>query len=154
MKATVINQFGGPEVFESAELVKPEVKAGHIVVKVAASSVNTVDMMIREMGEGLPFHPSLPAVLGMDFAGVVDAVGEGVTRFAVGDEVYGCAGGLADLPGALAEYMLADENLVALKPRNISMREAAALGMLHCSWRSIGIQRYIRLLVAVSKANW
>ena len=57
MKAAVIRQFGSSEVFETADVQKPEVKAGHVLVKVAVSSVNTVDMMLREMGEGLPFHP-------------------------------------------------------------------------------------------------
>lgn len=54
--------------------------------------------MIRQLGqENLPLSPDLPAVLGMDFAGTVEAVGEGVAGFAPNDEVYGCAGGLADL---------------------------------------------------------
>ena len=61
----------------------------------------------------------------MDFAGSVEAIGEGVTTFAPGDEVYGCAGGLADLQGALAEYIAADARLIAKKPQSISMREAA-----------------------------
>ncbi|MEZ9008378.1 zinc-dependent alcohol dehydrogenase family protein [Pseudomonadota bacterium] len=130
MKATAIRAFGGTDVFETMELPKPEVKPGHVVVKVAATSINTIDMMIRDMGEALPFHPQLPGVLGMDFAGTVEAVGEGVTEYAVGDEVYGCAGGLGDLQGALAEYMLADANLIAQKPANISMREAAALPLV------------------------
>lgn len=131
MKAMTINAFGGSEVFEAAEIAKPEVKAGHVVVKVAATSVNTVDTMIRQMGEDLaPLSPALPGVLGMDFAGTVESVGEGVTEFAIGDEVYGCAGGLADLQGALAEYMLADIKLIAHKPKTISMREAAAIPLV------------------------
>ncbi|MGR5108123.1 zinc-dependent alcohol dehydrogenase family protein [Vibrio jasicida] len=130
MKAAVIRQFGSSEVFETADVQKPEVKAGHVLVKVAASSVNTVDMMLREMGEGLPFHPQLPGILGMDFAGTVEAVGEGVTEYTVGDEVYGCAGGLGDLQGSLAEYMVADADLIAHKPRNLSMREAAAIPLV------------------------
>ncbi|WP_341663846.1 zinc-dependent alcohol dehydrogenase family protein [Vibrio sp.] len=130
MKATVIRAFGGTDVFETTELPKPEATPGHVVVKVAASSVNTIDMMIRDMGEALPFHPALPGVLGMDFAGTVEAVGEGVTEYSVGDEVYGCAGGLGDLQGSLAEYMLADTDLIAHKPANISMREAAALPLV------------------------
>ncbi|WP_281558085.1 zinc-dependent alcohol dehydrogenase family protein [Thalassomonas sp. RHCl1] len=130
MKAMIIKSFGGPEVFEGAELAKPEVKAGHVLVRVAANSVNTVDTMIRQMGKDLPISPALPAVLGMDFAGTVEAVGEGVTGYKAGDEVYGCAGGLADLPGALAEYMLADVRLIARKPENLSMREAAALPLV------------------------
>lgn len=131
MQAMIINEFGGSDVFTSAQLDKPSVKAGHIVVKVAATSVNTIDTMIRQMGEALgPLAPSLPGVLGMDFAGVVDAVGEGVTSFAVGDEVYGCAGGLGEIDGALAEYILADADLVAHKPKSLSMTQAAAIPLV------------------------
>lgn len=127
----VINAFGDSNVFEAAQVSKPNVKSGHILVKVVATSVNTVDTMIRQMGEDLaPLSPSLPGILGMDFAGTVESVGENVTGFAVGDEVYGCAGGLADLPGALAEYMLADAKLVAHKPKTLSMREAAAIPLV------------------------
>jgi NADPH2:quinone reductase len=131
MKAMIINEFGGSDVFKASEIEKPEIKAGHVLVKVAATSVNTVDTMIRQMGADLaPLSPALPGVLGMDFAGTVEAVGEGVNNFAIGDEVYGCAGGLADLQGALAEYMLADVKLVAHKPKSISMREAAAMPLV------------------------
>jgi alcohol dehydrogenase len=66
----------------------------------------------------------------MDFAGTVETVGEGVTGFAPGDEVYGCAGGLATLQGSLAEYMAADARLIAHKPKSLSMREAAALPLV------------------------
>lgn len=130
MKAMVLNAYGADVQFEAADLPKPAVKPGHVSVRVAASSVNTVDTMIRAMGANLPFAPALPAVLGMDFAGTIDAVGEGVTGFAVGDEVYGCAGGLADLQGSLAEFMVADARLIAHKPKSISMREAAALPLV------------------------
>ncbi|KZN63219.1 hypothetical protein N473_17480 [Pseudoalteromonas luteoviolacea CPMOR-1] len=130
MKAMVINEFGGTDVFTQTEVAKPEVSAGQVRVKVMASSINTVDMMIREMGPALPLSPALPAILGMDFAGVIESVGEGVDGYRVGDEVYGCAGGLAELPGALAEYMIADANLIAHKPTSLSMREAAALPLV------------------------
>lgn len=130
MKAMVIRDFGGPDVFEAAELPEPDVKPGHVLVRVAATSVNTVDTMIRQMGKDLPISPELPAVLGMDFAGTVEAVGEGVAGYAEGDEVYGCAGGLLDLQGALAEHMVADARLIAHKAKNLSMREAAALPLV------------------------
>ena len=130
MKAMIINTYGGTDVFKATEIDKPDVKPGHILVKVAATSVNTIDTMIRSMGQELPLSPELPAVLGMDFAGTVEAVGDGVTSFKPGDEVYGCAGGLADLQGALAEYMLADAKLVAHKPKSLSMSEAAALPLV------------------------
>ena len=130
MKAMLINSYGEDAVFEAAEVEKPEIKAGHVLVNIAASSVNTVDTMIRKMGKELPLSPDTPAILGMDFAGTIEAVGEDVSAYSVGDEVYGCAGGLADLPGTLAEYIVADSNLISRKPKNLSMREAAALPLV------------------------
>ena len=130
MKAMVINAYGGTDVFEVSELNKPKATPGHVVVKIAATSVNTVDTMIRAMGKDLPLSPDLPAVLGMDFAGTIESVGEGVTDFSVGDEVFGCAGGLADLQGSLAEFMLADAQLIAHKPTSLSMAEAAAIPLV------------------------
>ncbi len=131
MKAMILNEYGEKAQFQLTELPKPSVKPGHVVVKVAATSVNTVDTMIRQLGqENLPISPDLPAVLGMDFAGTVEALGEGVTNFTPGDEIYGCAGGLAGLQGTLAEYMLADARLIAHKPRSLSMRQAAALPLV------------------------
>lgn len=130
MKAMVINNYGENAEFEAAEVEKPELKAGHVLVKIAASSVNTVDTMIRTMGKDLPLSPDTPAILGMDFAGTVEAVGDDVEGYSVGDEVYGCAGGLAELPGTLAEYIVADGRLIAQKPKNLSMAEAAALPLV------------------------
>ncbi|MBT8073444.1 MAG: zinc-dependent alcohol dehydrogenase family protein [Xanthomonadales bacterium] len=131
MKAMILNEYGDNAEFQLAELARPTVEADHVVVRIAATSVNTVDTMIRQMGqEDLPLSPDLPAVLGMDFAGTVEEVGEGVSNFAPGDAVYGCAGGLADLQGALAEFMLADARLIAHKPQSLSMREAAALPLV------------------------
>ena len=126
----IVNNFGSEEVFEATNVEKPQVKSGHVLIKIAATSVNTVDTMIRAMGDDLPIAPALPAILGMDFAGTVEAIGDDVTNFAVGDEVYGCAGGLAELQGTLAEFMVADAQLIALKPKNLSMREAAALPLV------------------------
>lgn len=126
----IISEYGPNARFELKEIDKPIVKANEVLVKIAASSVNTVDTMIRSMGPDLPLSPAAPALLGMDFAGTIEAVGEAVKGLKVGDEVYGCAGGLADLPGTLAEYISADSDLVALKPKNISMREAAALPLV------------------------
>jgi NADPH2:quinone reductase len=68
--------------------------------------------------------------MGMDVAGVVEAVGEGVADFFQGDEVFGCPGGIGTLPGALAEFMPADASMLAHKPANLSMEEAAALPLV------------------------
>ncbi len=130
MKAMILNQYGTDSKFELTEIAKPQPQPHEVLVKIAASSVNTVDTMIRAMGKDLPLSPDTPALLGMDFAGVIEAVGSDVKDFSIGDEVYGCAGGLATLPGALAEYIAADARLIALKPLKLSMREAAALPLV------------------------
>ncbi|SCA56877.1 NADPH:quinone reductase [Candidatus Terasakiella magnetica] len=130
MKAMTLNEYGENAQFQLTDMTKPTLKSGHVLVRIAAGSVNTVDTMIKTMGKDLPLSPDLPAILGMDFAGTVEEVGEGVEGFVVGDEVYGCAGGLADLQGTLAEYMVADARLMAHKPKSISMREAAALPLV------------------------
>jgi len=130
MKAMQLSAYGADTEFTYTDVETPTPGAGEVLVRVHASSVNTVDTMIHAMGSDLPLSPALPAILGMDFAGVIDAVGDGVTDYAVGDEVYGCAGGLADLQGALADYMVADARLIAPKPKRLSMREAAALPLV------------------------
>lgn len=141
MKAMMLEQYGSDVKFIQTSIARPVVTTGNVVIKIAATSVNTVDTMIKEMGADLPIAPALPAVLGMDFAGTIVEVGEGVSQFSIGDEVYGCAGGLADLQGTLAEFMLADANLIALKPKNLSMREAAAIPL-------VGITAYEGLMRA------
>ncbi len=146
MKAMLINTYGEDAVFEAAEVETPTAEPGQVLVKIAASSVNTVDTMIRKMGKDLPLSPNPPAILGMDFAGTVEKVSEGVDGLAVGDEVYGCAGGLADLGGTLAEYIAADARLVARKPTTLSMREATALPL-------VGITAYEGLKRAGVKAG-
>ncbi|MDP2524495.1 zinc-dependent alcohol dehydrogenase family protein [Maribacter dokdonensis] len=130
MKAMLINNYGENGNFEVSEIEKPAVKANHVLVKIAASSVNTIDTMIKNMGTDLLLSPAAPALLGMDFSGTVESVGDGVEGFKEGDEVYGCAGGLADLPGTLTEYIVADSNLVAHKPKDLTMRETAALPLV------------------------
>ena len=130
MKAMIVPSYDDGAAFEVADLPTPEAGPGQVLVRIAASSVNTVDLKIRDAGKDLPLSPDTPALLGMDFAGTIEAVGEGVDGFAVGDEVYGCAGGLAALPGTLAEYIAADARLIAHKPKSLSMQEAAALPLV------------------------
>lgn len=125
-----INEYGENANFESREVEMPALKSGQVLIKIFASSINTVDTMIRSMGKDLPFSPATPAILGMDFAGTIEQVGKDVTEFSIGDEVYGCVGGLADLQGTLADYIAADSKLIALKPKNITMKEAAALPLV------------------------
>ncbi|WP_207459669.1 zinc-dependent alcohol dehydrogenase family protein [Azospirillum sp. SYSU D00513] len=127
MRALLLRAHGGPENFDIAEVPRPEPRPGSLLVRMAATSLNRVDIRIRE---GLPIGGELPAILGADVAGTVEAVGEGVTGFQPGDEVYGCAGGVRGQGGTLAEFIVADARLLAHKPRSLSMREAAALPLV------------------------
>lgn len=129
MQAFIIRQFGGPDVFEKASVATPQVYPGQVLIKVAATSVNPVDCKIRA-GKLAAIAPELPAVLHGDVSGVITEVGEDVTQFKAGDEVFACAGGVIGCGGALADYILADAALVALKPHNLTHREAAALPLV------------------------
>nr|WP_089966503.1 zinc-dependent alcohol dehydrogenase family protein [Lihuaxuella thermophila] len=120
------------------ETDRPKVLPGHVLIRVAASSVNPIDMKIRS-GFVPALAPAFPAVLHGDVAGVIEETGEGVTSFQPGDEVYACAGGFKNTPGgALADYMLADARLVAHKPKSLSFREAAALPLVSITaWEAL-----------------
>jgi len=126
MKAMVIHRFGGPGVFSPAEMSKPALKAGQVLVEVHASSVNPIDYKLRK-GLFPAIAPPFPAVLHGDVAGVVVKAAKGVQQFVPGDEVYGCAGGVAGHGGALADYMACPAALLAKKPKTLTFAEAAAL---------------------------
>ena len=129
MRAMVVREFGVPEVFEEREIPVPVAGAGEVLVRVRATSVNPVDTKIRS-GMLKVIAPPEPVVLGCDVAGEVVAVGAGVESFRVGDGVYGCAGGVKGIAGALAEYMVADALLLAPKPPSLTWEEAAALPLV------------------------
>ena len=129
MNAYVINRFGGPEVFEKVSIPRPEPKAGEVLIRVKATSVNPVDYKIRSGVLGV-LGPKFPAVLHGDVAGVVEAVGSAVTAFKKGDEVYGCIGGVGARYGALAEYTIAESAMLAKKPSRLTMKEAASLPLV------------------------
>lgn len=129
MRAQIIEAFGDSDNFRITSLPQPKAANGEVVVALAAASVNPVDYKLRRHGPSIA--PALPAILGCDVAGTVVALGAGVTDFKLGDEVYGCAGGVAGVSGgAYAEYIAADVRLLAHKPSNLSLREAAALPLV------------------------
>lgn len=123
MKAMVMKDFGGPEVFEMQDISKPEPGANDVLVKVHATSVNPVDAKIRAAGSWL-VNP--PAVIGYDVSGVVEAVGKGVYDLDVGDEVY-YTPEISPAAGSYAEYHLASDLIVAHKPVNLTHKEAASI---------------------------
>ena len=100
-----------------------------VLVRIVASGVNPLDTKVRQ-GKAAHAQRQLPGVLGMDLAGVVEMVGPGVSNFKPGDEVYGMTGGIGELQGSLAEFAAVDADLLAIKPANITMREAAALPLV------------------------
>jgi NADPH2:quinone reductase len=124
MKAAILETYGAP--FRISDIPVPAPGPGEVLVRIVASSVNPLDTKIHAGAAEHARHP-LPAILGIDLAGTVEAVGSAVTDFRPGDEVYGMAGGVGGLQGTLAEYAAVDADLLAVKPANLSMQEAAAL---------------------------
>ena len=127
MQAAVLNAFEQPLAL--TEIARPLAGPGQVLVRIAASAVNPLDTKIAA-GKAGHAQARLPAILGIDMAGVVEAVGAGVSGFAPGDEVYGMTGGIGGVPGSLAQYAAVDADLLAHKPRSIDMRSAAALPLV------------------------
>ncbi len=135
MRAYVVEHPDG--AFMESEISRPAPAAGQVLVRVHVSGVNPLDTKIRA-GRAAHAKQPLPAVLGLDMAGVVEEVGLGVTTFRPGDEVYGMVGGVGGLQGTLAEFVVANAALLALKPKSLSMREAAALPLITITaWEGI-----------------
>jgi len=128
MQALIVDDFQ-TATFRAAEIPRPEPTANQVLVRIKASGVNPLDSKIRT-GKAPHAKPTLPAVLGTDLAGIIEAVGQDVTTFKVGDEVYGLTGGVGGLQGSLAEFAAVDPDLLAKKPTHLSMREAAALPLV------------------------
>ncbi len=128
MKAVILTGYGGPEVLRPGDLAKPEPVGRQVLVEVMATSVNPVDWKLRTRGGERAPEPG--GVLHGDVAGRIVALGPQATRFRVGDEVWGCAGGLRGYDGALAEFMRADEDLLAERPRGLDWLQAAALPLV------------------------
>ncbi len=124
MKAAVQQRADAP--LQLVDLPLPIPAPGQVLVRVAAAGLNPLDTKIRAGKAAHARHP-LPAVLGIDLAGTVVALGPGVEGWSVGDEVYGMTGGVGGVQGSLAEYAAVDARLLARKPASFSMREAAAL---------------------------
>jgi NADPH:quinone reductase-like Zn-dependent oxidoreductase len=129
MKAIVYTQYGSPDVLQFKEVEKPGPKDGEILVKIHAASVNALDRHLLKSepalariitGKGL-LKPKDPRI-GVDIAGRVEAVGNNVTHFQPGDEVFGVV-----VAGGFAEYACAAEEKVVLKPANLSFEAAAAV---------------------------
>ena len=126
MRAMIIPEFGGPDVFEERDVARPEPGPGRVLVRVFASSANPIDTIFRADGSFAGLEP--PVILGADVSGVIKEVGAGVTDLAVGDEVYYTPEVFGpESNRAYAEYHAVAANIVAKKPASLSYEEAAAV---------------------------
>lgn len=137
MKAIQINRFGSSSEFYETEIAKPKISAGQVLIKVHATSVNPLDYKLRN-GFYADLIPNFPMILHGDVAGTIEETAGDVTSFKCGDEVYGCIGGYLALQGALADYIVADYRLLALKPQTLTLHEAAALPLVaETAWEGL-----------------
>jgi NADPH2:quinone reductase len=127
MKAACYDAPGSPDVLKYGDLPTPEPKPGQVRVRVIAASLNPIDTYIRSGAVAMQ-RPS-PAIPGCDLAGVVDAVGPGVTRFKPGDRVWGSNQGLFDRQGTFAEFCCAGEEWLYPLPAGVGEKEAAAVAL-------------------------
>jgi NADPH2:quinone reductase len=124
MRAAILTAFGGD--LQVTNIADPTPISGQVLVRISASGVNPLDTKIRR-GQAAHAATVLPAVLGLDLAGVVAELGPDVTGFCVGDEVYGMTGGVGGHQGSLAGFAAVDARLLAIRPPSLSMRQCAAL---------------------------
>ena len=149
MRAITQETFGGPEVLNIAEMERPEPLPTEVLVRVHAVGVNPVDTSVRS--GAWPLLGTPPFVLGWDISGIVEQTGVGVTRFRPGDEVYG----MPYFPravGAYAEFVVASSRQLALKPKRLDHRHAAALPLAGLTaWQGLvdagGLQDGQRVLI-------
>ncbi len=136
MKAMVMTRAGDPDVLRLVDVKAPMPGAGEVLVRVRAAGVNPLDTKVRKLHMYYPDH--LPAILGCDGAGVVEAVGQGVTRFRTGDEVYFFNNGIGAAGGTYAQYTVVHEDYAARKPSTLTMTEAAAVPLvLITAWEAL-----------------
>ncbi|MCU0835573.1 MAG: zinc-dependent alcohol dehydrogenase family protein [Chromatiaceae bacterium] len=137
MRAIEIRETGAPHVLQLVERPRPEpTRPTELLVRLVAAGVNPVDTKLRSRGVLVP--NGLPAVLGCDGAGVVEAVGEAVTRFRPGDAVWFCHGGLGGPEGNYAEYAVVDELIAQPKPESLDFVHAAAAPLvLITAWEAL-----------------
>jgi alcohol dehydrogenase len=154
MKSAQIKRYGGNEVVEinQSTPAPSDPSAGKVLVDVKAVGVNPADWKVRE-GYFQQMTPlQFPSTLGMDFSGIVEKVGEGVSDFMQGDEVYGDAAAIRGGSGAFAEMALANADTIAHKPKTLSHEEAAGLPLVGVSaWQAlvetIGLSKSQKILI-------
>ncbi|MES2284074.1 MAG: NADP-dependent oxidoreductase [Bacteroidota bacterium] len=136
MKAFIINRYGKKEKLQLAEIAMPVVKENDVLVQIHSAGVNLLDSKIKNGEFKLILPYKTPFTLGHDVAGVVTKVGSNIIKFKVGDEVYSRPSD--HRIGTFAEYISIHENDVALKPKNITMDEAASIPLVALTaWQAL-----------------
>src|SRR5213596_3733189 len=136
MKAFVVERYGKNDSIRFVEMPEPELRDADVLVRVHAAGVNVLDSKIRDGEFKLILPYRLPLILGNDVAGVVVRVGSNVRRFKLGDEVY--ARPHKDRIGAFAEFISMNEDDVALKPKELTMEEAASIPLVGLTaWQAL-----------------
>ncbi len=134
MKAVRVHSFGPPEAISIEDVPKPEPGDGEVVVQVKAAGVGPWDAWIRSGKSVLP--QPLPLTLGSDLSGVVHAIGPGVERFKIGDEVFGVTN--ESFTGAYAEYAVAKATMIAPKPKTLNYTHAASVPVVAATaWQMV-----------------
>ena len=128
MKAFIVDRYGKKDGVRIGEVPDPELREDDVLVQVHAAGVNLLDSKIRNGEFKLLLPYRLPLILGNDVAGVVVRVGSRVRRFKPGDEVY--ARPDKDRIGTFAEFISMNENAVAIKPKTLTMEEAASIPLV------------------------
>ncbi len=127
MKAVRMTDYGGPEVLVYEDAPEPVAGDDDLLVEVHAASVNPVDWKIRQGGHRASSSITMPHILGVDFSGVVRGVGDNVSGFSEGDEVFGV--GAQSRDGGYAEMLAIGADQVSLKPESLSHVESAAIAL-------------------------
>ena len=136
MKAIVIHEYGGPEVLKYEDVPRPEPKADQILIRVIAAGVNPVDGMIRSGMFAKDGNGAFPMVLGGDIAGVVERVGNKITKFKAGDPVFAYVS--LDSGGGYAQYAVVPEGDAAPKPKSLTYVEAGAVPIVALTaWQAL-----------------
>ncbi|MGE7886913.1 NADP-dependent oxidoreductase [Bacillus cereus] len=136
MKAIVIDQYGSVEELKERQVLKPVVKKNEVLIRIHATSVNPVDWKIRkgDLQEQLRF--SFPITLGLDVAGVIEAIGEDVAYFKIGDKVFTKPENIGQ--GSYAEFIAVQSDLVSHMPNNMNYEEAASIPLAGLTaWQSL-----------------
>ena len=136
MKAFIVDRYGKGAPLRAGEVPEPDLRADEVLIQVHAAAVNLIDAKLRDGEFKLLLPYRTPFVLGHDVAGVVVRVGPRVRHFKVGDEVYSRPDDLRI--GTFAEFVAVREDSVALKPRNLSMEEAASIPLVGLTaWQAL-----------------